>query len=143
MSTWTVAADGRRGVRGPPDRFGTPVRRTSRGRAPRVRQELIELAEAGTNIEFSFGGDHGQALINSVRAMICLARGDGPGAEVALVRAYAAAVESRDLPILAMVAVSAPAWPRSTGSTGKGPSCSAWPPGCAALTTGPTCRFVS
>jgi predicted ATPase len=68
---------------------------------------LLEVAEAEMLTEFPFGGDHGQALISSMRALICLQRGDGPGAEVALVRAYAAAVESRDMPILSMVAVSA------------------------------------
>jgi predicted ATPase len=70
-------------------------------------QVLLEQAEAEMASGFPFGGDHGQALTNSVRALICLERGDGPGAEAALVRAYAAAVESRDMPILAIVAVHA------------------------------------
>jgi len=56
---------------------------------------------------FEFGGDHGRALTGSVRAWLCVRRGDGPGAEKALAIAYAAAVESRDMPILSMVAVTA------------------------------------
>ena len=70
-------------------------------------RELIETAEAGMVGEFPFGGDHGQALIGSVRAWVNMLSGDPAGAEEALVRAYAAAVESHDMPILAMVAVTA------------------------------------
>jgi predicted ATPase/DNA-binding SARP family transcriptional activator len=69
--------------------------------------ELTELAEAGMAGELPSGSDHGQALVSSVRASLCLKRGDAAGAEVALARAYAAAVQSRDMPILAMVAVTA------------------------------------
>jgi ATP/maltotriose-dependent transcriptional regulator MalT len=70
-------------------------------------RELIERAEAGMDGELPFGGDHGQALVGSVRASLCLKWGDTAGAEVALARAYAAAVESRDMPILSIVAVTA------------------------------------
>ncbi len=70
-------------------------------------QELVELAEAGMTDDVSFGGDHGQTLVGSVRASLCLERGDAAGAEAALAPAYAAAVRSRDMPILAMVAVIA------------------------------------
>src|SRR3954451_16236047 len=70
-------------------------------------RELIEAAEAGMAGAGTFGGDHGQALVSAVRASLCLREGDAPGAEAALGRAYAAAVESRDMPILAMVAVTA------------------------------------
>lgn len=42
-----------------------------------------------------------------VRGALRLEAGDGPGAEQALNRAYAAAVDSKDMPILAAVAVAA------------------------------------
>jgi tetratricopeptide (TPR) repeat protein len=70
-------------------------------------QELIELAEEGMDGARPVGGDHGQALVSSVRASLCLERGDAAGAEAALGRAYAAAVQSRDMPILSIVAVTA------------------------------------
>jgi predicted ATPase/DNA-binding SARP family transcriptional activator len=70
-------------------------------------QELVERAEAGMAGESPFGGDHGQALVSSVRAALCLKRGDAAGAEAALERAYAAAVQSRDMPVLSIVAVTA------------------------------------
>ncbi|MYW94336.1 AfsR/SARP family transcriptional regulator [Amycolatopsis rubida] len=68
--------------------------------------ELIEAAEAGLSAELPFGDDHGQALVSAVRAELCLELGDGPGAEAALDRAYPAAVDSKDLPIVATVAVT-------------------------------------
>jgi hypothetical protein len=52
------------------------------------------------------GGGHGQVIVSSVRASLCLRRGDAEGAEAALVRAYGAALEGGDLPIMAMVAVT-------------------------------------
>jgi tetratricopeptide (TPR) repeat protein len=70
-------------------------------------QELLERAEAGMAGESPFGGDHGRALVGMVRASLCLRLQDAAGAEVALAQAYSAAVESRDMPILAMVAVTA------------------------------------
>ncbi|MFJ4658526.1 AfsR/SARP family transcriptional regulator [Nocardia sp. NPDC088792] len=63
----------------------------------------VEAAEAGL---LAFGGNHGRALVGAVRGELYLALGDGPGAAEALSRAYAAAVESRDLPIVATVAVT-------------------------------------
>jgi predicted ATPase/DNA-binding SARP family transcriptional activator len=69
--------------------------------------ELVERAEAETADGFPFGGDHGRALIGSVRAALAIRLGDGPAAEKALARAYEGAVESRDMPILSMVAVTA------------------------------------
>jgi hypothetical protein len=50
-------------------------------------------------------GAHARTLIGCVRAAFRLERGDLAGAEQALEQAYAAAVEARDLPILAVVAV--------------------------------------
>ena len=70
-------------------------------------EELIERAEVGMAGAFPLGADHGEALVNAVRSALCVQRGDAAGAEAALARAYAAAVESRDMPILAMVAVTA------------------------------------
>ncbi|WP_239117748.1 BTAD domain-containing putative transcriptional regulator [Paractinoplanes ferrugineus] len=68
---------------------------------------LLERAEHGLVTEPHFAGDHGEALISAVRAELCIELGDGPGAEVALARAYAAGVRCRDMPILAVVAVTA------------------------------------
>jgi predicted ATPase/DNA-binding SARP family transcriptional activator len=70
-------------------------------------EELLTAAEDGMNGNFPFGGDHGKALVGSVRAWLYLLRGDPAGAEEPLARAYAAAVQSRDMPILSMVAVTA------------------------------------
>lgn len=73
---------------------------------PDRAQARIEAAEAEMAGESPTGGDHGQAIAGSVRASLCLRRGDAEGAEVALARAYRAALRSRDLPIMAMVAVT-------------------------------------
>ncbi|HEX4508821.1 MAG TPA: hypothetical protein VH328_02035, partial [Burkholderiaceae bacterium] len=69
-------------------------------------QARIEVAEAEMAGESSIGGGHGQVIVSSVRASLCVRRGDAEGTEVALARAYGAALESRDLPIMALVAVS-------------------------------------
>jgi hypothetical protein len=92
---------------------------------------------------FPLGADHGEALVNAVRSALCVQQGDAAGAEAALARAYAAAVESRDMPILAMVAVTAAGltelygWHRDT----------AYLLGAAARLRGtmtrPKCRFAS
>jgi hypothetical protein len=66
-------------------------------------QELVDSAETGLSARPPFGGGHEQALIGAVRGALYVDAGDGPGAEEALVRAYAAAVESKDMPILATV----------------------------------------
>ncbi|MFI5890008.1 AfsR/SARP family transcriptional regulator [Actinoplanes sp. NPDC051513] len=70
-------------------------------------EELLALAEAGMSRGMPFAGDHGRALVGSVRAALCVKMGDPDGAERALGPAYAAAVESRDMPILSLVAVTA------------------------------------
>jgi hypothetical protein len=69
-------------------------------------RELVESAEAGLSERIPFDGDHGQALIGVVRGALCLELGDGPGAEEALGRAYTAAVDSTDMPMVATVAVT-------------------------------------
>ncbi|MFE2373714.1 BTAD domain-containing putative transcriptional regulator [Streptomyces sp. NPDC059398] len=69
-------------------------------------RRLIESAEAGLLGRSPAGGDHGRALVGTVRAELCLGLGDGPAAARALSQAYAAAVTSQDLPIVATVAVT-------------------------------------
>jgi len=68
-------------------------------------RELIESAEAALADRVP-GGDHGPALTGAVRAALALAQGDGSGARAALGRAYRAAVASRDMPVVASVAVT-------------------------------------
>ncbi|MCO8270487.1 AfsR/SARP family transcriptional regulator [Actinoplanes sp. TRM 88003] len=70
-------------------------------------RELIDLAEAEMAADPLFAGDHGRAIAGSVRAALALELGDLAGAQRALTGAYTAAVESRDKPILALVAVTA------------------------------------
>ncbi|WP_030659907.1 BTAD domain-containing putative transcriptional regulator [Streptomyces rimosus] len=69
-------------------------------------RELVESAANGLSGQLPFSGDHGQALVGVVRGELCLALADRPGAEEALRRAYAAAVASHDLPIVATVALT-------------------------------------
>ncbi|MFD6156453.1 BTAD domain-containing putative transcriptional regulator [Nocardia sp. NPDC060256] len=69
-------------------------------------RELVESAEAELSEQLSFGDHHGQAVVGAARGALCLELGDGPGAEQALSRAYAAAVDSTDLPLVATVAVT-------------------------------------
>ena len=103
-------------------------------------QARVEAAEAGWRRGPS-GGDHAQTLVGAVRASLCLRRGDAEGAEMALARAYAAALETRDLPIMAMVAVTVAELAAAAGAApGRGPARSARPPGCAAPTTSATGR---
>ncbi|MFG1603733.1 BTAD domain-containing putative transcriptional regulator [Actinoplanes sp. NPDC049265] len=71
--------------------------------------ELIARAEKDMDDRLDFPGDHGRALIGAVKAWLCVRRGDGPGAEAALTAAYAAGIESRDMPMLSMVTVAAAA----------------------------------
>jgi hypothetical protein len=68
--------------------------------------QLIDQAEAGLSLQNPLGGEHGQALISIVRAELCLRRGDTAAAARALHQAYSAAVHSRDLPVVATVAVT-------------------------------------
>ncbi|MEV6561521.1 BTAD domain-containing putative transcriptional regulator [Nocardia sp. NPDC051756] len=67
---------------------------------------LIEAAEATLSERHPFSGDQGQAVIGAVRGALCLELGDGPGAADVLSRAYTAAVDARDMPIVATVAVT-------------------------------------
>ncbi|MEV4395742.1 hypothetical protein [Nonomuraea sp. NPDC049607] len=56
-----------------------------------------------------------RTLVGSARASLCLETGDLAGAEKALEKAYAAASETRDLPILSLVAVNAAAYAEARG----------------------------
>ena len=78
------------------------------GELDRAR-ELLDRAEAGMESGIPFGGDHGRALVNGARAWLSLELGDPAAAEAPLARAYAAALTTRDMPILSMVAVTAAA----------------------------------
>ncbi|WP_257980475.1 BTAD domain-containing putative transcriptional regulator [Streptomyces sp. CB02959] len=73
---------------------------------PERARELVESAETGLSEQFPPAGAHGQALVAMVRGVLCVELGDGPGAEEALGRAYAAAVDSRDMPFAATVVVT-------------------------------------
>ncbi|BBH71647.1 SARP family transcriptional regulator [Actinoplanes sp. OR16] len=72
-------------------------------------ETLLDRAATGLGVENLpvVGGDHGAAIIGSVRAGLALRRGDADTAERQLELAYTAAVETQDMPIMAMVAVTA------------------------------------
>ncbi|MEV4243196.1 BTAD domain-containing putative transcriptional regulator [Streptosporangium canum] len=78
-------------------------------------RELLDGAERGLRGDTTFPGDHARTLVGSVRASLCLETGDLAGAEKALEKAYAAALETRDLPILSLVAVNAAALAEAHG----------------------------
>lgn len=78
-------------------------------------RELLDDAERGLLGDTTFPGDHARTLVGSVRASLCLETGDLPGAEKALAKAYAAALETRDLPILSLAAVNAAALAEAYG----------------------------
>ncbi|MEV4116715.1 BTAD domain-containing putative transcriptional regulator [Nonomuraea sp. NPDC049695] len=78
-------------------------------------RELLDDAERGLHGDTTFPGDHARTLAGSVRASLCLELGDLAGAEQALTKAYAAALETRDLPILSLVAVNAAALAEAHG----------------------------
>ncbi|MGC9669712.1 AfsR/SARP family transcriptional regulator [Planosporangium sp. 12N6] len=84
---------------------GFLVRRGELGRAER----LLCRAEQRAAVDGPplVAGDHAAAIVGSIRATLEVARGDLTAAEAALVQAYAAAVTTRDMPILALVAVGA------------------------------------
>ncbi|WP_436529066.1 BTAD domain-containing putative transcriptional regulator [Actinoplanes sp. HUAS TT8] len=73
-------------------------------------ESLLPIDEAGF-----MNGDHGTAIIEGVRATLALRRGDRVRAERALIRAYAAAQETQDMPILSLVAVGAAGLAELTG----------------------------
>jgi predicted ATPase/DNA-binding SARP family transcriptional activator len=73
--------------------------------------ELIDRAAGGLGLDSDrmplMGGDHGCAIVFAIRASLALRRGDADAAEKAIMSAYPAAVQTRDMPIIAMVAVTA------------------------------------
>ncbi|MEU4619428.1 BTAD domain-containing putative transcriptional regulator [Actinoplanes sp. NPDC023801] len=74
-------------------------------------RELIERAAGALGMDDGrmplMGGDHGRAIVGAIRAALALRDGDAEAAGKALARAYPAAVQTRDMPIIAMVAVTA------------------------------------
>ncbi|MFD1544564.1 AfsR/SARP family transcriptional regulator [Nonomuraea guangzhouensis] len=70
---------------------------------------LLDGAERALHGDTTFPGHHARALAGNVRAALRLELGDLAGAEETLAKAYAAALETRDLPILSLGAVTAAA----------------------------------
>ncbi|MEV7971489.1 AfsR/SARP family transcriptional regulator, partial [Sphaerisporangium sp. NPDC088356] len=66
---------------------------------------LLADAERGLLGDAGFPADHARTLVGSARAALRLALGDLPGTEQALREAYAAALATRELPVLAPVTV--------------------------------------
>ncbi|MEV6131456.1 BTAD domain-containing putative transcriptional regulator [Streptomyces violaceusniger] len=77
--------------------------------------DLIDAAERGLLDETAFPTDHVRTLVGGARAALCLALGDLPGVDKALREAYAAALATRDLPILSLVTVKAAALAETRG----------------------------
>ncbi|WP_405850437.1 hypothetical protein OG211_32670 [Streptomyces niveus] len=84
------------------------------GHLDRAR-ELLDDAERALRGEATFPGDHVRTLLGNVRASLCLELGDPAGAARALTTAYAAALATRDVPILAVVAVTTAALAEAYG----------------------------
>ncbi|MBO3736854.1 AfsR/SARP family transcriptional regulator, partial [Actinoplanes flavus] len=64
------------------------------------------------------GGDHGCAIVGAIRAAVALRRDDPEAAEKSLMVAYPAAVQTQDMPILAMVTVVASGLALARGRAG-------------------------
>ncbi|WNV87038.1 BTAD domain-containing putative transcriptional regulator [Umezawaea sp. Da 62-37] len=77
--------------------------------------DLLDDAERGLRGGTAFPAGHVRTLIGSARAALCLARGDLPGADKAQREAYAAALATRELPIVSLVAVDAAALAEARG----------------------------
>jgi predicted ATPase/DNA-binding SARP family transcriptional activator len=77
--------------------------------------DLLDDAERGLLGDTAFPADHARTLVGSARAALCLALGDLPGADQALRAAYAAALASRELPVLSPVTVNAAALAATRG----------------------------
>jgi tetratricopeptide (TPR) repeat protein len=90
------------------------VLRVRLGDLDRAR-ELLDGAERGLHGDTTFPGDHARTLVVGVRAALRLELGDLAGAAEALTQAYAAALKTRDLPILSQVAVHAAALAEAHG----------------------------
>ncbi|GAA2503165.1 BTAD domain-containing putative transcriptional regulator [Winogradskya humida] len=68
--------------------------------------DLDRAADLLHDTEPGSSASHAQALVGNARAALCLARGDLSGADSALQEAYAAALATRELPILSPVTVN-------------------------------------
>jgi len=77
--------------------------------------DLLDDAERGLLGDTAFPADHARTLVSSTRSALCLALGDLPGADKALREAYAAALATRELPVLSQVAVTAAALAETRG----------------------------
>jgi predicted ATPase/DNA-binding SARP family transcriptional activator len=66
---------------------------------------LLDAADRGLLGDTAFPAGHARTLTGNARAALCLARGDRPGADKALREAYAAALATRDRPILSLATV--------------------------------------
>ncbi|MEV4014516.1 BTAD domain-containing putative transcriptional regulator [Nonomuraea angiospora] len=77
--------------------------------------DLLDDAERSLLGDTAFPADHARTLVGSARAALCLAQGDLPGADKALRQAYAAALATRELPILSLVTVNTAALAETRG----------------------------
>ncbi|SEH03618.1 Predicted ATPase [Nonomuraea solani] len=77
--------------------------------------DLLDDAERRLLGDTAFSSGHARTLAGSVRAALCLALDDLPGAEKALREAYAAALATRELPVLSLVTVHAAALAEARG----------------------------
>jgi ATP/maltotriose-dependent transcriptional regulator MalT len=82
--------------------------RTDPGRIPALREELATALDELQGHDTP-GRTHGRAMMHNALAALALEDGDEAGAHEHLVAGYGAAVESRDVPILAGVGVTAAA----------------------------------
>ncbi|GGS83545.1 hypothetical protein ACFFV7_45835 [Nonomuraea spiralis] len=76
---------------------------------------LLGDAERGLRGDTAFPSDHARTLVAGARATLRLALGDPSGAEEALRESYAAALATRELPILSLVTVNAAALAEARG----------------------------
>ncbi|MGV9380451.1 AfsR/SARP family transcriptional regulator [Nonomuraea sp. NPDC003707] len=90
---------------------GLRVRRGDLDRAG----DLLDDAERGLLGDTAFPADHARTLVGCARAALCLALGDLAGADKALREAYAAALATRELPILSQVTVNTAALAATRG----------------------------
>lgn len=77
--------------------------------------DLLDDAERGLRGDTGFPANHARTLVGNARAMLCLALGDLPSADKALREAYAAALATRELPILSLMTVTAAALAATRG----------------------------
>ncbi|MFC7388213.1 AfsR/SARP family transcriptional regulator [Sphaerisporangium rhizosphaerae] len=76
---------------------------------------LLADAERGLLADTALPAHHARTLVGGARAALCLALGDLHGADKALEEAYAAALATRELPVLSLVAVNAAALAEARG----------------------------